>query len=60
MRLLVAPCALPERSPSPHEADNHTGAGKRWRLAFAAFLLFGPCHRERTGVDLPPGSGHSG
>jgi hypothetical protein len=34
--------------PSPHYADDHTGAGKRWRLA--ALLLFGPCHGERTGA----------
>jgi Family of unknown function (DUF5681) len=32
------------RSPSPHQADHHTGACQRWRLV--AFLLLGPCYGE--------------
>ena len=44
----AAPAAGPKRSRSPHEAYDHTGACKRWRLA--AFLLFGSCHGERTGI----------
>ena len=35
-------------SPSPHQADDHTGACQRWGLA--AFLLFGARHGERTRV----------
>jgi len=42
-------CRAPERPPSAHQADDHTGAGKRWRLT--ALLLFGPCRCER--IDRP-------
>jgi hypothetical protein len=35
-------------SRSPHQADHDTGICKPQRLA--ALLLFGSCHRERTGV----------
>jgi hypothetical protein len=34
---------------SPHQADDHTSACKRWRLAVSAFLLFGPAS-GRAGV----------
>jgi hypothetical protein len=35
-------------SRSRHQADDDTGAGERWWLA--AFLFFGSCRCERTGV----------
>jgi hypothetical protein len=43
------------QSVSRHKADDHTCAGKGWRLA--AFLLLGGCDGERTGVaHVVPGS----
>jgi hypothetical protein len=39
---------LQQTPPSPHETDDHTGAGKGWRLA--AFLLLSSCRGERTGI----------
>src|SRR5918996_2216682 len=36
------------RSPSPHEAEDHTAADERRRRA--AFLLLGACRCEGTGV----------
>jgi hypothetical protein len=41
-------CCRAWGSPPPHQEDDHTGAGKGWRLA--AFLLFGCCDGERTRV----------
>src|ERR671918_170513 len=41
-------CCPPTRLPSPHQTDDHSGAGQRWRPA--AFLLLSPCRGERTGV----------
>jgi hypothetical protein len=43
---LPAVCTRP--SPSPHQADDHTDASQRWRLA--AILLLCPRHGERSGV----------
>jgi hypothetical protein len=45
---LPAQKSLLQCSSSRYEADDHTGAGKGWRLA--ALLLFGRCHGERTWV----------
>jgi hypothetical protein len=35
---------------SRHQADDHTSAGKRWRLAASALLLLGACRCKRTRV----------
>jgi hypothetical protein len=43
-----ARCRRSGCSHSPHQADDHTGASYRWRLA--AILLLCPRHRERIGV----------